>query len=267
MFDFDSSRVTVNIRLATRYTPKVLRASIKKRPYNAIIYVASGRYDYTFFGGGFTARAGEAFYLPANYAPYEYSICAENTKEISTLQIEFEIKDAQTGEALSFSECPTRLGFSDRAEFEYSMRRLISSYTSSLTSSKHETLSELYRLFSLSKKEGESGTVGKAKRNIASAVKYIEENYNKKISVSELAELAGMSQSQLRRDFNEVFGMPPLKYKRKIILKMAKRMINANEFKIGEIAEMLGFVDIYEFSHFFSKETGLSPKDYYRVNG
>ena len=47
---------------------------------------------------------------------------------------------------------------------------------------------------------------------------------------------------------------------------MAKRMINADEFKIGEIAEMLGFVDVYEFSHFFTKETGLSPKEYYRSN-
>ncbi len=266
MFDFDSSRVTVNICLATLYSPKVLKASIKKRPYNAILYVANGRYDYTFEGGAFTARGGEAFYLPANYAPYEYTISTENAKELCTLQIEFEIKDAQTGEALRFSERPTHLRFSDRADFEQSMRALISSYASSLTSSKHETISELYRLFSLCEKAGEIDTVKKAKKNIAPAVKYIEQNYNKKINVGELANLAGISQSQLRRDFNAVFGMAPMKYKRKIILKMAKRMINADEFKIGEIAEMLGFVDVYEFSHFFTKETGLSPKEYYRSN-
>ena len=86
MFDFDSSRVTVNICLATLYSPKVLKASIKKRPYNAILYVANGRYDYTFEGGAFTARGGEAFYLPANYAPYEYTISTENAKRLFKME-------------------------------------------------------------------------------------------------------------------------------------------------------------------------------------
>lgn len=266
MFDFDSSSVTVKIRLATLYSPKMLEASIKKRTSNAIIYVVSGKYDYTFKSGKFTARTGDAFYLPVGCAPYEYTVSSDGERERCTLQIEFEIKDAQTGESMRFSDSAEHLKFTDRAEFEQSMRALISSYSSSLPSSKHETLSELYKIFSLCEKAGEIDTAKNAKKNIAPVVRYIEENYNKKISARELAELAGVSQSQLRRDFNEVFGISPMKYKRKIILKMAKRLIRANEFRIGEIAEMLGFVDIYEFSHFFSAETGLSPKEYYKTN-
>jgi len=265
MFDFDSSLVTVKIHLATLYSPKMLEASIKKRPYNAIIYVLSGRYDYTFKSGKFTAVTGDAFYLPRGSEPYEYTVSSDGERERCTLQIEFEIKDAQTGEPMRFSDSAVHLKFTDRAEFEQSMRALISAYTSSLPSSRHETLSELYKIFSLCEKAGETDTSKKARKSIAMAVRYIEENYNKKISARELAELAGISESQLRRDFNEAFGISPMKYKRRIILKMAKRLIRANEFRIGEIAEMLGFADIYEFSHFFSAETGLSPKQYYNT--
>lgn len=266
MFDFDSSKVTVKICLAALYTPKVLEASIKKRPYNAIIYVVSGKYDYTFKGNSFTARSGEAFFLPANLAPYEYAISSEEEKELCTLQVEFEIKDAQTGAPLRFSERPEHLRFLDRVDFEQSMRALIASYTSSLASSRYETVSELYKIFSLCEKAGEIDIAKNAKKNIAPAIKYIEENYNKRINVEELSSLAGISQSQLRRNFNEVFGISPMKYRRMIVLKMAKQMIKTGEFKISEISEMLGFVDIYEFSHFFAKETGLSPKEYYKTH-
>ena len=56
--------------------------------------------------------------------------------------------------------------------------------------------------------------------------------------------------------------MPPLQYKRALIFKIAKKLLKTREFKIGEIADMLGFNDIYEFSHFFMKMAGISPREY-----
>ena len=264
VFNFDSSKATVKIRLATVYNPKILHNSITKRPYNGIIYVVNGKQTYTFNGGTCSAVAGQALYLPADCEPYEYTVSADNGKKPRTMQVEFEIKDAQTDRSMRFFETPTLLNFSEKSAFEHSLASLIATYMSSLTSAKHECISELYRIFSLCGKLGDVDTDKKAKKNIAPAVKYIEENYNKKITGDELSALCGISQSQLRRDFNTVYGMSPMEYKREIVCKMAKRMINTGDFKIGEIADMLGFGDIYEFSHFFTKETGMSPKEYYK---
>ena len=43
---------------------------------------------------------------------------------------------------------------------------------------------------------------------------------------------------------------------------MAKRLLKIDEFNVSEIAEMLGYYDIYAFSHFFTKYEGVSPIAY-----
>ena len=52
------------------------------------------------------------------------------------------------------------------------------------------------------------------------------------------------------------------KYKNQLLLKEACKLLCDGELCIGEIAENLGFCDIYAFSHFISKYTGVSPTVY-----
>ena len=51
-------------------------------------------------------------------------------------------------------------------------------------------------------------------------------------------------------------------YQGEMLLKSAKNLLSLGEFSIGEISDMLGFYDIYAFSHFFYKKAGCSPKKY-----
>ena len=74
--------------------------------------------------------------------------------------------------------------------------------------------------------------------------------------------LCHISQSQLRRLFRKERGMSPLAYKKELLVADAKSMIDSGLFSVGEISELLGFYDIYAFSHFFAEETGMSPSAY-----
>lgn len=101
-------------------------------------------------------------------------------------------------------------------------------------------------------------------KRLAPAFDYLQENYNKSVSVEVLARLCHLSESQLRRLFRRQTGKSPIAYKNELLLNSAKRLLKYGDLSIGEIADSLGFYDIYAFSHFFSASVGISPSEYRR---
>ncbi len=71
-----------------------------------------------------------------------------------------------------------------------------------------------------------------------------------------------MSQASLRRLFKETFGVSPITYKNNLRIKMACSLIKSGAYSVNEISEILGFEDIYAFSHAFKKATGVTPSKY-----
>ena len=97
---------------------------------------------------------------------------------------------------------------------------------------------------------------------IAPALRYLNEHYSKTFDVKTLADLCYISTSQLTRLFKKHLGLSPIAYKNKLRLDAAKRLLDNPELSIGEISDILGFYDVYAFSHFFSTATGNSPSKY-----
>ena len=77
-----------------------------------------------------------------------------------------------------------------------------------------------------------------------------------------LAKLCSLSGSQLRRCFKSAIGKSPKAYQNELVFNAAKSLLNLGEFTVSEISEMLGFYDLYAFSHFFSKHSGKSPRKF-----
>lgn len=94
------------------------------------------------------------------------------------------------------------------------------------------------------------------------AVAYINKNYNKDISLRELAALCRMSESYFRSQFKKYMGTSALKYRESLRISWAKKYLKTNLFSSGEIAEKLGYCDIYHFSKAFKGYTGMSPNAY-----
>lgn len=107
------------------------------------------------------------------------------------------------------------------------------------------------------------------KKIIAPAVDYIHENYcGEKIYSSALASLCGISEVYLRRLFTETYGLSPVDYINALKIERAKELLlesaqkGKREFRVGEIARLCGFTDVFYFTRLFKNATGYTPTDY-----
>ena len=82
--------------------------------------------------------------------------------------------------------------------------------------------------------------------------------------LDELAGLAGMSRSHLCHRFRDYFGSSISRYVIRKRMSAAQRLLFEMDLRPGEIAEAVGYPDIYQFSKQFKKTFGLSPSQYRR---
>lgn len=126
---------------------------------------------------------------------------------------------------------------------------------------KFECISILYKIFAEINKKNYIPENKFLK--IQPAIKYIETNFlNTNISCEFLAELCNISYSYLQRLFNEKYGLSPKKYIIQLKINYACDLLKTKQHSISEIAQMLGFEDLYFFSRQFKEYTGFSPKAY-----
>ncbi|HHV95919.1 MAG TPA: AraC family transcriptional regulator [Clostridiaceae bacterium] len=91
---------------------------------------------------------------------------------------------------------------------------------------------------------------------------YIKSQNGRRVTINELAEKFSYSRSHLSKIFKQEYGMSLKSYIDTLRLEKAKEMLAYSERTISEIAHELDFKDIYTFSRFFKRNTGLSPKHY-----
>lgn len=106
--------------------------------------------------------------------------------------------------------------------------------------------------------------VAVSKKNVLiyEAEKYIDENYQNNITVSEVARNVGVSLSYLSRIYKEATGHTLIHLINLKKIEKAKEYLGETDKKVYEIAELLGFENTTYFSYFFKKNTGMSPKEY-----
>ena len=100
-------------------------------------------------------------------------------------------------------------------------------------------------------------------RKIQKAVFYVNQNYKKSISVSELCDICGITPQHLIRLFKEHLGTTPTQYINRVKINYAKNLIqNQSHLSMKEIAFELGFENPNYFSRLFFKLEGENPSDF-----
>ena len=89
-----------------------------------------------------------------------------------------------------------------------------------------------------------------------------EKMENPNLDVEELAEAMNMSRATLYRKMKSVTDMSPNDFIRLCRLKKAALLLSAKEYQVNEIAYIVGFSSVSYFSKCFSKQFGVSPKDF-----
>lgn len=99
---------------------------------------------------------------------------------------------------------------------------------------------------------------------IAMVITHIETHADKKISLSGLSKVAGMSPRTLHRHFREALGMTPAQYLRNYRIKQVKELLVTGNASVTEIAYSCGFCDSSHLSQSFHDSVGISPRQYRR---
>ncbi|MFP3156126.1 response regulator [Lachnospiraceae bacterium ZAX-1] len=93
--------------------------------------------------------------------------------------------------------------------------------------------------------------------------RYMEEQYKvADLSVALMADVFQLNPSYLGSIFKSVYNMSILQYLTHLRLEAAKNLLVENRLKVFEVAEAVGYSDVFYFSKRFKKAYGYSPKDY-----
>ena len=88
---------------------------------------------------------------------------------------------------------------------------------------------------------------------------YIETTFARKIDLSHLAGIAGLSTSHFSRAFKQSIGMPPHRYVLVRRLAAAAELIRKTAKPLAEVAIEVGFSDQPHFTRIFTQITGETP--------
>lgn len=80
----------------------------------------------------------------------------------------------------------------------------------------------------------------------------------------DVAPQVGLSYENFRKRFVELTGESPGRYQKRRRLESACAAIYHGESSLKEIADQLGFCDVFHFSKAFKQEIGFTPSDYRR---
>jgi two-component system response regulator YesN len=97
---------------------------------------------------------------------------------------------------------------------------------------------------------------------VSKVEKYIRENLDKRLSLSEVAAKFNVSPNYLSQLFTRYGGMNFLEYVTAAKISEAKTMLLKGEGVIYEIADKLGYEDAFYFSKVFKKVEGISPREF-----
>lgn len=97
------------------------------------------------------------------------------------------------------------------------------------------------------------------KRNLVMICKYIQNNYEKPITLQFLADMVGYNPVYLCNLFSKVFNVSPLKYLQQIRVDKAQEYVTKTDLPISEITTKLGYSSSTQFSAMYKKKVGKSP--------
>src|SRR5690606_17569353 len=97
---------------------------------------------------------------------------------------------------------------------------------------------------------------------VKQAQEYIEQNYQEKLTVDELADRVAVSRRSFERRFKQATDNTVIEYLQRVKIEAAKRSFESTRKNISEVMFDVGYSDTKAFRNVFKKITGLTPVEY-----
>lgn len=96
---------------------------------------------------------------------------------------------------------------------------------------------------------------------IERALRFIHLNYEKELSLQEVAEHSNISSTYFSVLFKEQVGESYIKYVTKVRIEQAKKLLKSGA-KVNEVSEKVGYYNYRHFSELFKRHVGVTPGIY-----
>ncbi|MCH4153717.1 MAG: AraC family transcriptional regulator [Saccharofermentans sp.] len=107
---------------------------------------------------------------------------------------------------------------------------------------------------------------GKAKELVLIAKQYMDDNFERGITVAEAAQYVFLSQGYFTRAFRDELSISPMNYLMQKRIDKACELLENNEIKVSSIAVQSGFSSPQRFNVAFRKLMGMTPMEYRKMH-
>lgn len=243
-----------------------------------ITVVDSGSGIYTTNSGAYPMQSGDIFVFSSN----EYHCITEVGEDgLGLTNLHFEPRYLWGNPSDSFSEANINLCFyhskdfnnripADKAGVIYGyveqikneLKNQKSEYQLQVKSLLNLLLISLLRDFDYSDKDNTVNSI--QFKNIQHILSFIDEHFTEKLSLAELAEMAGMSPNYFSAFFKKISGITLWDYISSKRINMAVQLIRSRDSgkNMLEIATLCGFNNTTHFNKMFKRITGMTPTEY-----
>jgi len=97
---------------------------------------------------------------------------------------------------------------------------------------------------------------------VREAQQIIEDSYNQKIAVDELASMVALSRRTFERRFKKSTANTVYEYIQRVKVEAAKKQLEMGRKTVTEVMYDVGYSDTKSFRELFKRVTGMSPVDY-----
>jgi len=97
---------------------------------------------------------------------------------------------------------------------------------------------------------------------LVTAEAYLRNHFTEELTIEKVADYLSIDRRYLYKLFRKYSGISPKQYLSNIRISRATELLLTSDLSVTQIAEAVGYKDSLQFSTFFKKQTGLSPKKY-----
>lgn len=102
-------------------------------------------------------------------------------------------------------------------------------------------------------------------KRLKASTEYLEANYNKSVSLDDLADVACLNPFYFLRQFKKSLGVTPGVYLQRIRMHKAATLLTTETETISVICNQVGFSDLGSFGKLFRRYYNLTPKEFRKI--
>jgi AraC-like DNA-binding protein len=97
---------------------------------------------------------------------------------------------------------------------------------------------------------------------VAAAISHLQRQYTEKVSVAELARIAGLSPSHFSALFRKATGCGPREYQTRLRMMKCRQLLDTTDLPISAVARRVGYDDPFYFSRQFRAVHGVTASEH-----